>query len=94
MMDKLRIRHGLYWEGPRPGWNELKRWIAGVIAFALLAMILGMVDRVEAETEARIAAEKAADIYASHAQVMRDCENGAAGYYYKDGRAYECGGRL
>ena len=91
---RIRLRHGMFWRGRYPGWAELRRWIGGLFAACALIAVLGMVEQIEAATERAIHAEKAAEIYGAKAKVLKDCERGAVGYYYADGRAYQCGGKL
>lgn len=89
---EYRLKHGLFWAGRYPGWKELKNWIAAILCWALLLIIIGMVKEIEASTERAIMAEMAADIYSAKAKALEDCETrGAKGYYYPaSGKAYEC----
>lgn len=68
--------------------NELLRNIALVVALVLLYGVVGAIDY---QIEQRELAERALEFEGARAQVLRDCERGAVGYYYADGRAFECG---
>lgn len=93
-LNTLRLRHGLRWRGTRPGLAELRRLAHGILAVAILLLMYGFTDALAEATDRAIAAEQAADIGLAHAKAMQACEAGASGYYYSDGRAFQCGGKL
>jgi hypothetical protein len=88
-MYRLRLRYGLRWEKARP--SLLNRHVFVALLLILLFAMAGSIDYAVQRAEF---AERAAELYASKAKVLDDCERGATGYYYTDGRAYECGKRL
>lgn len=91
MLTKLRLKYGLMWRSVRPSLRDAKTLIDASLAVVFVLIVLGLVAKLEEQTELRIAATQAAEIYAASAKVLIDCESGAAsGYHYPSGRAYEC----
>lgn len=85
-MQKLRLQYGLRWRTSYPPipWVPLA-WLTVLLGlFALASSLDYNIRRAQM-------AELAAEVYAAKAQVLSDCEHGAIGYHYQDGRAYECG---
>lgn len=87
--DTLRLRHGLNWRSKYPPvpWVQMRRLLLVLGMFALASSLDYYIERA-------YWAERAADIYAAQARVLHDCERGAIGYHYQDGRTYQCGGKL
>ena len=87
---RQRLKRGLFWRGRIPGWEEAKRFFSGILAGFVVLLVMGLANEIDTMTDRAIAAERAAEIYGAHAKVMRDCESGATGYHYPDGRIFEC----
>lgn len=87
--DNWRLNYGLRWRTARPElpWKHL----SAVALLVLLCVLAGSLDYAIARAEH---AERAAELYEAKARVLHDCERGATGYYYPDGRTYECSKRL
>lgn len=88
-MTFLRFRYGLRWEKSRP--PLLAPHLFAVLLLLLLFVMAGSLDYAIAKAEML---ERVANTYEANARVLRDCERGATGYYYPDGRVFECSKRL
>lgn len=87
LWQTIRLRFGLRWKKNHP---SLRPIVQTASACALIFGAYYLAAELEHQTEARLAAEQAAEIYRASQKVLLDCERGAAGYYYPDGRAFEC----
>lgn len=91
MLTRIRLKYGLMWRSIRPSLRDAKTLIDASFVVAFIVIVLGLVSKLEEQTELRIAATEAAEIYAASAKVLVACESGeASGYHYPSGRAYEC----
>lgn len=89
MLTHLRLKHGLLWRGKYPPipWVHLRRLLVVLAALVLASSLDYYIERAQF-------AERAAGLFEARAQALSNCEKGATGYYYPDGRAYQCGGKL
>lgn len=89
LLTRARLARGLHWKGKYPPipWRQL------ALITAIL-LIYGLVDKIDQLVEENLVLSQALEIEGARAQVLRDCERGAVGYYYPDGRAYECSKKL
>ena len=89
MTNHMRLRWGLYWRTKYPP-IPLKQ----IVLLFLLIALMTLASSLDYAIQRAEAAERAADIFGAQAKVLHDCERGASGYYYNDGRAFECSKRL
>lgn len=94
LYHRARLAKGLRWRNTYPSMSDLRGLIHALLAIAFILLAYGITDAIADATDRAVAAEQAADIGMAHIKAMRDCEAGASGYYYEDGRAFQCGGRL
>jgi hypothetical protein len=88
--QRLRFSRGLHWQTNRPAfpWRDIAIVIACILTY-------GLVDRIDTLADRAQIMEQAAAAEGASAQVLRDCESGAKGYYYPaSGKTYECGKAL
>lgn len=89
MIQTVRFKYGLRWRTARPElpWKPLS-------AVGLLTLLFTLAGSLDYAVQRAEFAERAAEIYEAQARVLHDCERGAIGYHYPDGRTYECSKRL
>lgn len=95
---RLRLATGLRWRSHYPTMADLREFLRGLFAAFVLLAVFALTDHIDelgdraAQIEQRAeAAERAAAIYEASAQVLRDCEQGAQGYYRAEsGKTFEC----
>ncbi len=85
----LRLKHGLHWRGKYPPvpWRHVINLTAVIALYALASSLDYYLGAAQAATQA-------AQVFEAQARVLRDCERGATGYYYPDGRTFQCGAKL
>jgi hypothetical protein len=89
LAQSLRLRYGLRWTGKTP--DGLYRFLfKTVVACAVIVMVVTHNDL----KERAAIMEQVLTVYEPIVTTFHQCETGATGYYYADGRTYECGKKL
>jgi hypothetical protein len=84
--QRLRFSRGLHWQTNTPPlpWRSIAITVACVLTYGLVAHVDELGNRAALM-------EQAAEAEGRQAQVLRDCERGASGYYYPtSGKTFEC----
>lgn len=85
LAQQWRFSRGLRWQGKYPPPPTRFLFRAAIIAAVAVMAITNQDLKARAEIM-----EKVVEAYEPAVKVLKDCEAGAVGYYYKDGRAFEC----
>lgn len=85
LAQKLRFARGLRWQGKYP--PPPTRLLFRAVMIAAIAAMVGTHQDLKERAEIM---EQVVEAYEPAVKVLRDCEAGAVGYHYKDGRAFEC----